>query len=209
MTSPLKDRAFVWLLHVGGASSPWRSSFPSPEPPKKPHSPSSNISGLAPASRRSPKDVQPWPMRKFYTRQGKVEEEIARRAAMGAALATTPPRGASKENWTDWNRYGWHGCPGKSTPNLFRGRLRHWSRLRAHGRARTGRRWQRHSDESIDRTAAPRRERAPPVRSGSSRANGVAVFTVGSPPGPGRCRAGRGSRRRSAGDGLLGDSELK
>jgi len=41
------------------------------------------------------------------------EEEAARQAAIDAALARSPPPRVSKENWTDWNRYGWFVCPGK------------------------------------------------------------------------------------------------
>jgi hypothetical protein len=38
--------------------------------------------------------------------------EAQRQAAIDAALAKPPPRGVSTENWSDWNKYGWHGCPG-------------------------------------------------------------------------------------------------
>jgi hypothetical protein len=41
------------------------------------------------------------------------EREAARQAAIDAALAKPPPPRVTKENWTDWNRYGWFGCPGR------------------------------------------------------------------------------------------------
>jgi hypothetical protein len=43
--------------------------------------------------------------------QGRAEE-ARRRAALDAALAKALPPHVSKENWTNWNRYGWFGCPG-------------------------------------------------------------------------------------------------
>jgi hypothetical protein len=39
-------------------------------------------------------------------------EDAARKAAIEASLAKAPPPRVTKENWTDWNRYGWFGCPG-------------------------------------------------------------------------------------------------
>jgi hypothetical protein len=39
-------------------------------------------------------------------------EEAARKAAIDAALAKAPPPRVTMENWTDWNRYCWFGCPG-------------------------------------------------------------------------------------------------
>jgi hypothetical protein len=41
------------------------------------------------------------------------QKEAVRKAAIEAALAKPPPPRVSKENWTDWNRYGWFVCPGK------------------------------------------------------------------------------------------------
>jgi len=40
-------------------------------------------------------------------------EGSRRKAAIDAALAKAPPLRVSKENWSDWNRYGWFGCPGR------------------------------------------------------------------------------------------------
>ena len=40
-------------------------------------------------------------------------EEARRKAAIDAALAKVPPPRVSKENWADWNRYGWFVCPGR------------------------------------------------------------------------------------------------
>lgn len=40
-------------------------------------------------------------------------KEAARNAAIAAALAMRPPPRTTEENWSDWVRYGWHGCPGK------------------------------------------------------------------------------------------------
>jgi hypothetical protein len=41
------------------------------------------------------------------------QKEAARKAAINAALAEPPPPRVTKQNWTDWNRYGWFGCPGR------------------------------------------------------------------------------------------------
>jgi hypothetical protein len=41
------------------------------------------------------------------------EKDAARRAAIESAIANPPPPRVSKQNWTDWNRYGWFGCPAK------------------------------------------------------------------------------------------------
>ena len=40
-------------------------------------------------------------------------KELARRAAIESAIAAPAPPRVSKQNWTDWNRYGWFGCPGR------------------------------------------------------------------------------------------------
>jgi len=40
-------------------------------------------------------------------------EEARRKGAIDAALAKAAPPRVSRENWTDWNRYGWFGCPGR------------------------------------------------------------------------------------------------
>jgi hypothetical protein len=39
-------------------------------------------------------------------------EEARRKAAIDAALAKQPPPRVTKENWSDWNRFGWFACPG-------------------------------------------------------------------------------------------------
>jgi hypothetical protein len=40
------------------------------------------------------------------------QKEAARQAAIDAALAKPPPPRVTTENWSDWNKYGWHGCAG-------------------------------------------------------------------------------------------------
>jgi hypothetical protein len=54
------------------------------------------------------------------------QRELARQAVIEAALAKPPPRGVTKENWTDWHRRGWIVCPAKrlrtcSDPNCIIG----------------------------------------------------------------------------------------
>ena len=39
-------------------------------------------------------------------------EEARRKAAIDAALAKRSPPRVTRENWTDWNKYGWFTCPG-------------------------------------------------------------------------------------------------
>lgn len=41
------------------------------------------------------------------------QKEAARRAAIELAIAKPPPPRVIKQNWIDWNRYGWFVCPGK------------------------------------------------------------------------------------------------
>jgi hypothetical protein len=41
------------------------------------------------------------------------QKEVARRAAIELVTAKPPPPRVTKQNWIDWNRYGWFVCPGK------------------------------------------------------------------------------------------------
>ena len=41
------------------------------------------------------------------------QREVARQAAIDAALAKPPLPCVTKENWNDWHRHGWIVCPAK------------------------------------------------------------------------------------------------
>ena len=60
---------------------------------------------------------QPEKMSSFRKTSSRILEQerqrgAVRKTAIQAALSKPPPPRVSRENWTDWNRYGWFGCPG-------------------------------------------------------------------------------------------------
>jgi hypothetical protein len=60
---------------------------------------------------------QPEKMSSFRKTSSRILEQerqrgAVRKTAIQAALSKPPPPRVSKENWTDWNRYGWFTCPG-------------------------------------------------------------------------------------------------
>jgi hypothetical protein len=43
-------------------------------------------------------------------------KELARKAAIESAIAAPAPPRVSKQDWNDWNRYGWFGCAARWQP---------------------------------------------------------------------------------------------
>ena len=94
-------------------------------------------------------------------------EESRRKAAIDAALAKAPPPRVTKENWTDWNKYGWHGCPGdrrRTCSDPACGVSATCKRMAELGLAGDG---THHSAAKTDLTAVPGPARAPHVWLGS------------------------------------------
>jgi hypothetical protein len=102
------------------------------------------------------------------------EKEEARRAAIESALAKPAPPRVSKQNWTDWNRYRWFGCPGR------------WQRICSDPACAIGARCKRMAELGLagDGSPLPRRDR--PSCGARTRKGAPCLARV--VPGKRRCR---------------------
>jgi hypothetical protein len=102
------------------------------------------------------------------------EKEAARRAAIESAIAKPAPPRVSKQNWTDWNRYGWFGCPGK------------WQRTCSDAVCGLGARCKRMAEFGLAGDGSPLRRKDRPRCGARTRQGAPCLVRV--EPGKRRCR---------------------
>jgi hypothetical protein len=139
--------------------------------------------------------------------QGRAEEARLR-AALDAALAKALPPHVSKENWTNWNRYGWFGCPGNrrrtcsDSACAIGASCKRMAELGLAGDGTPLWRKDRPRCGARTRKGTPCLVRVQPGK-------GAAASTVGSQPARGPPRARRGSQQRSAGGGPSDEAQFR